>query len=97
MSQPSSELADRRYRTSIPRKHRTSLDTRVLWLWNQRFGTVQTIYTRGTDELDVLACTIFIQAIIGKDLASIGLIFKRVEGGPQTDEELLEQDLSVKL
>ena len=33
-------------RTQVPDGHRGSLDTRLLWLWHQRFGTVQTVYTR---------------------------------------------------
>ena len=31
----------RKFRHEIPEKHRGSMDTRIRWLWNQRFGTVQ--------------------------------------------------------
>ena len=36
-------VAEKRFRQSIPEEHKSSLDTRLAWLWNQRFGTVQTI------------------------------------------------------
>ena len=33
----------RRWRSEVPKEHATSLDTRLRWLWNQRFGTVHVI------------------------------------------------------
>ena len=39
------ELVERRhFRKEVPKEHRASLDTRLRWLWNQRFGTVQTVW-----------------------------------------------------
>ena len=29
-----------RFRNTIPEDHRSSMDTRLAWLWKQRFGTV---------------------------------------------------------
>jgi len=79
------------YRHEIPRDHRTSLDTRLRWLWNQRFGTVQTIWKDSPDTLDKTAATTILQAIAGQDLESILLLFRRLEGGPVTDEAVSEQ------
>ena len=76
----------RKYRKAIPEVHRTSLDTRVQWLWHQRFGTVQTIWKESSDPLDKTACTLVLQAVIEMDLNSIELIFQRLEGGSQSDE-----------
>lgn len=74
-----------RWRTQIPKEHRGSIDMRVQWLWNQRFGTVQSVLQRSDDVLDQLAATMIIAAILGRDLASIQLIFQRLEGGAQED------------
>jgi len=76
----------RKYRKQVPESHRKSLDTRLLWLWNQRFGTVQTIWKDSPDVLDVTACTLILQSIMGKDLASIQLLLQRLEGGSLIDE-----------
>lgn len=81
----------RKYRKAIPDMHRVSLDTRLAWLWHQRFGTVQMIWKESTDILDHTACTLVLQAIIGKDLDSIAQLFQRIEGGALTDEQLLDQ------
>lgn len=85
----------RKYRTRIPEDHRTSLDTRILWLWKQRFGTIQTIHLHSPDILDQTATMLFIQAIIGRDLVSIQQIFQRIEGGARNDSELLEEDQAI--
>jgi hypothetical protein len=91
----SSELVpvtpQRKYRKQIPDSHRQTLDTRILWLWNQRFGTVQMIWKDSPDVLDKTAATLFLQAVLAKDLDSIAQIFQRLEGGALTDEALLEQ------
>jgi hypothetical protein len=79
------------FRKSIPKEHQQNLDTRIQWLWNQRFGTVQTIAMESADLQDKTACTLFLQAIMGGDLDSIALILRRLEGGPQADEEVLER------
>lgn len=81
----------RKYRSQIPDSHRQSLDTRIMWLWNQRFGTVQMIWKDTPDLLDKTAATLFLQAIMGADLDSIEQIFQRIEGGAITDDELLER------
>ena len=90
----SSEIAvpeRRHWRKEIPKEHRTSLDTRLRWLWNQRFGTVQKIRLESPDMLDVTAATTVLQAIMAKDLNSIKLLFSRLEGGAQMDDEVAEK------
>jgi hypothetical protein len=83
-------VENRRWRKTIPDKHRASLDTRVHWLWNQRFGTVQMVYNESDDMLDKTAATLILQAIMARDLVSIRQIFQRIEGGSVFDEELVE-------
>lgn len=80
------------YRTRVPDEHRTSLDTRLHWLWHQRFGTVQTVYNRSEDVLDVTAATLILQCIMARDLKSIRQLLQRIEGGPMRDQELAESD-----
>lgn len=87
---PAELVLKNKYRRRIPEAHRTSLDTRIQWLWNQRFGTVQMIWKESTDVLDHTAATLFLQAIMGKDLVSISQIFQRLEGGPVADTEVAE-------
>lgn len=93
----SNDIAVRRFRHSIPPAHQRSLDTRLLWLWHQRFGTVQTIWQQSKDMLDHTACTIILQAIMSKDLASIKLIMRRIEGGPVSDEVVAEADQLLRV
>ncbi len=93
----SSELVlTKKYRKRIPEQHRASIDTRLQWLWNQRFGTVQTIYNHSPDLLDHTAAMLVIQAIMGPDLESISQLFHRIEGGAVTDEELVN-DRTVRV
>lgn len=87
-------MTTRKFRRGIPEAHRASLDTRLAWLWHQRFGTVQMIWKESRDVLDHTACTIILQAILSKDLNSIELIFQRLEGGAITDQELQEQSVA---
>jgi hypothetical protein len=87
----------RRYRHAIPADHRSSLDTRLLWLWHQKFGTVQTIYTQSTDILDVTAATLILQAIMARDLKSIQQLFQRLEGGTLEDKTVLDQAAAVRI
>lgn len=82
----------RKFRREIPPAHRVNLDTRLRWLWHQRFGTVQMIWKESPDVLDHTAATLILQAIMGKDLQSIQQLITRLEGGPVMDEELVEQD-----
>jgi len=81
----------RKYRSQVPADHRASLDTRLLWLWHQRFGTVQTVYSSSPDILDVTAATLILQAIMAKDLKSIQQLFTRLEGNAVYDQEVLEK------
>ena len=81
----------RKFRHEIPEKHRGSMDTRIRWLWNQRFGTVQMIWKDSPDVLDHTACTLILQATMAKDLASIELVLNRLEGGPIEDVEVAAQ------
>ena len=81
----------RKFRNQVPEDHRESLDTRLLWLWHQRFGTVQTVYSNSPDILDVTAATLILQAIMGRDLKSIQQLFTRLEGGALADVEVLDQ------
>ena len=87
---------EKRFRQSIPEEHKTSLDTRLQWLWNQRFGTVQTICMESTDLLDNTACTLILQAIMGRDLESISMLFNRLEGGALSDEQLADSDSTLR-
>ena len=82
---------ERKFRREIPKEHRQSLDTRIVWLWNQRFGTIQMVWQHTPDTLDKLAATIILQAIMAKDLNSIKLLFSRLEGGAQMDDEVAEK------
>ena len=41
--------------------------------------------------LDVTAATTVLQAIMAKDLNSIKLLFSRLEGGAQMDDEVAEK------
>ena len=88
----SSEIV-RKFRKQIPDTHRVSLDTRLAWLWHQRFGTVQTIWNESKDVLDHTACTIVLQAIMARDLNSIARQFQRLEGGAQLDVVVQDQQL----
>ena len=76
-----------RFRKDIPKEHRESLDTRLLWLWHQRFGTVQMVYSHSPDILDVTAATLILQCIMAKDLRSIQQLFTRLEGGSMYDDQ----------
>ena len=80
------------YRTHIPDAHRSSLDTRLRWLWCQRFGTVQSVYTRSDDILDVTAATLILQCILARDLTSIQQLFRRLEGSAQTDQAIVDAE-----
>lgn len=76
--------------------HQVSLDTRLQWLWHQRFGTVQMVFLESKDILDHTAATLILQAIIAKDLDSIDQLFSRLEGGPVLDE-LLFDDTEIRV
>ena len=82
----------RRYRKQIPKEHKASMDTRLAWLWHQKFGTVQTIWQETDDAQDKTACTLILQAIMVPDLNNIELLFNRLEGGPSQDVVLVEDE-----
>lgn len=88
--------APRKFRGEVPAAHRASLDTRLVWMWHQRFGTVQTVWQvsqrPGGDLLDYTAATLILQAIIGRDLATITQLLHRLEGGALGDDEVLDRD-----
>jgi hypothetical protein len=84
-----------RWRNRIPEEHRASLDTRLHWLWHQRFGTVQMIYTQSEDILDRTAATLILQAIMARDLRSIQQLFARLEGGAIYDEEIADDAIPI--
>jgi hypothetical protein len=86
-----------RFRNQIPEAHRESLDTRILWLWHQRFGTVQTVYTSSPDILDVTAATLILQAVLARDLKSIQQLFQRLEGGPLLDVEVRDREAALRI
>lgn len=87
----------RKFRTQVPEDHRDSLDTRLLWLWHQRFGTVQTVYTSSPDILDVTAATLILQAVMARDLKSIQQLFQRLEGNSVYDEEVRARVAAVRI
>ncbi len=89
------DLVVKRYRHEVPPQHRSTLDTRLAWLWNQRLGTVQTIWQMSPDMEDKLAATIILQAIVASDLNNISLLFRRLEGGAVLDEVTLEGVLTL--
>lgn len=84
------ELAKKKYRSTIPVEHLTTIDTKLRWLWNQRFGTVQKIWQETDDAETKAAATLCINAAFLGDLAAINQILNRLEGGALTDQELLD-------
>ena len=80
---------NRRFRGEIPAEHCGSADTKLRWLWNQRFGTVQSIWQNTTDGDTKAACALVLNAAYVGNLASISLLLQRLEGGAKTDEDLL--------
>ena len=85
-------VKERHFRHQIPAAHQVSMDTRIKWLWHQRFGTVQSVYLNSSDLLDKTAATLILQCIMANDLASIEILFNRLEGGPINDAILLERN-----
>lgn len=94
---PESPVPQHKYRGSIPDAHRASIDTRLRWLWNQKFGVVQTVYRDSRDTLDVTAATMMLQAIMAQDLQTIEMLFQRIEGGSITDDQELEKQSQMRL
>lgn len=88
-------IEDRRWRREVPEEHRKNLDTRIVWLWNQRFGSVQMVYNNSDDLLDRTAATLILQAIMARDLQSIQQLFTRLEGGAVFDSEADEEGVRI--
>ena len=82
-----------KFRNTIPEKHRATLDTRLVWLWNQRMGVVQSVWVNGTDTLDHLAADMIVMAVTGQDLTAIQHLLQRIEGGAISDVELAKRDV----
>ena len=40
-----------------------------------------------------MACTIFLQAVLARDLNSITLLFQRLEGGAIPDQQVVEESV----
>ena len=87
----------RKFRREVPEMHKGSLDSRLQWLWMQRFGTVQMVWKESQDLLDHTAATIILQAIMAKDLNSIELIFQRLEGGAVADDSYTNSAESIPI
>ena len=85
----------KKFRRQVPAEHKDSIDTRLAWLWNQRFGTVQMVWKDSPDLLDHTAATIILQAVLAKDLNSIETIFQRIEGGSVPDTQVVEEIIVV--
>lgn len=79
-----------KFRSEIPKEHCRSTDTKLRWLWNQRFGTIQTIWQNTTDGDTKAAATLCLNAAYVGDLTSINLLLTRLEGTPLADDELLD-------
>lgn len=82
------EVTRHKFRHEVPAAHRTSIDTRIVWLWNQRFGTVQQVWLSSKDLLDKTAATLLLQAVFGQDLESISQVFQRIEGSARFDSSI---------
>ncbi len=84
------ELAKKKYRGAIPEEHCTSIDTKVRWLWNQRFGTVQRIWMETDDAETKAAASLLLNAAYAGDMSAINIVLQRLEGGALVDEDLLD-------
>lgn len=91
------DLDKLRFRNEIPGEHRKSIDTRIAWLWNQRFGTVQQVWQNSKDMLDHTAATLILQAVFAKDLESIQQILTRLEGGAISDTDILDREQVIRV
>lgn len=85
-----SEVVQYKYRSEVPAEHCTSADTKLRWLWNQRFGTLQNIWQNTTDGDTRAAATLCLNAAYIGDLTAINMLLTRLEGGALVDDELLD-------
>ena len=84
-----SEVVQYKYRSEVPAEHCTSADTKLRWLWNQRFGTLQNIWQNTADGDTRAAATLCLNAAYIGDLTAINMLLTRLEGGALVDDELL--------
>lgn len=92
-----SELAKKKYRSAIPEEHSSSIDTKLRWLWNQRFGTVQKIWQETEDADTKAAATLCLNAAYIGDMSAINIVLNRLEGGVLNDEDLLDFSESMPI
>lgn len=85
-------LVPRKLRSEIPREHCTSDDARIVWLWNQRMATVQSIFMRSRDVKTRMAASLILNAAFAQQLPAIVLLLQRLEGGAVTDQAILDSD-----
>ncbi|QKY80412.1 hypothetical protein SEA_PABST_54 [Microbacterium phage Pabst] len=82
----------RRMPSNIPEEHRTTDDTRIAWLWNQRLIVVQNIWSNTSNIRDRMAAALILGAAYQANMASIELVFKRLEGGAILDTEIIDNE-----
>ena len=82
----------RALRSEIPTEHCTSHDARLLWLWNQRLATVQSIFAKTKSIETRMAASLTLSAAMTGDLGAIELLLQRLEGAAVPDEVVLEGD-----
>ena len=91
----SNEVVSRKLRSEIPAEHCTSNDARLMWLWNQRLATAQSIFIRSKDVQSRMAASLILSAAFTHDLGAITLLLQRLEGGAISDQAVLEADSMV--
>ena len=82
----------RRLRSEIPAEHKKTTDTRLQWLWMQRLAVTMNIKLNSKDPLDVMAANLTIAAAWTNYMPSIETLIRRLEGGPVSDQTMVEQD-----
>lgn len=80
----------RRMPSNIPEEHRTTDDTRIAWLWNQRLIVVQNIWLNTSNIRDRMTAALVLGAAYQANMTSIELVFKRLEGGAILDTEIID-------
>jgi len=90
--EPYDKTPKRRYRNEVPAAYKQSPDSRLAWLWNQKFGTVKAVWENSNDLQDRMAADLLLHAIIDSDITAIKLIFERLEGGAIYDTEMVSED-----
>lgn len=91
------ELAKKKYRSTVPEEHTGSIDMKLRWLWNQRFGTVQKIWQETEDADTKAAATLCLNAAYIGDMSAINIVLNRLEGGVLTDADLLDFSESMPI